>query len=274
MLTDRIDAEVMDAGKRLKVISTCAVGFDNIDVAAATARKILVCNTPGVLTEATADLTWALLLATARRVTEADAVLRARGSGRAGRRTCWWAWSCTARRSASSVSGGSGRPWRGRAQGFGMRVLYSSGHRKPEAEQELGAEYADLETLLQESDIVTLHVPLTEQTRGLIGAAELARMKPTARLLNTARGPVVDEGALVAALRDGVIAGAGLDVFDVEPLPMDSPLLALENVVLLPHLGSATVATRTRMAMMAVENLVAGITGERPPYLVNPEVLS
>jgi len=273
LLTDQVDAEVIAAGERLKVISTHAVGYDNIDVAAATARGIPVCNTPGVLTEATADLTWALIMAAARRVTEAERYLRA------GK---WKSWSpqlllgLEVHRATLGIVGLGriGQAVARRARGFDLRVLCTSASRKPEAEGELGAEFVDLETLLRESDIVSVHVPLTEATRGLIGAAELALMKPTALLINTARGPVIDQAALVQALQQGVIAGAGLDVYEVEPLPADDPLLALDNVVLLPHLGSATVATRTRMAVMAAENLIAGITGERPPYLVNPEVLA
>jgi glyoxylate reductase len=272
LLTDWIDAEVIAAGARLRVISTVAVGYDNIDVAAATARRIPVCNTPGVLTEATADLTWALLMAAARRVTEAERYLRA------GR---WRSWSPQLLLGQDVYGatlgliglGRIGQAVARRARGFDMRVLYHSATRKPEVERELGVGWADLEALLRESDFVSLHVPLTEETRNLIGARELALMKPTAVLINTARGQVVDQEALVATLQGGRLAAAGLDVFQVEPLAADDPLLSLENVVLLPHLGSASVATRRRMAMMAAENLVAGLRGERPPYLVNPEVL-
>ncbi len=273
LLTDRIDAEVMEAGPRLRVISNFAVGVDNVDVAAATARRILVCSTPGVLTETTADLTWAVLLAAARRIPEAERYLR---DGR------WRAWSPQLML-GQDVHGATlgiigfgriGQAVARRAQGFAMRVLYHDPERKPELEAALGAQYVDLGTLLRQSDFVCIHTPLTEQTRGLIGRAELAKMKPTAILINTARGPVVDQGALAEALRERRLAGAGLDVFAEEPLPMDDPLLALDNVVLLPHIGSASVATRTRMAMMAAENLIAGMNGERPPYPVNPEVLS
>jgi len=272
LLTDWIDAEVIAAGARLRVISTVAVGYDNIDVAAATARRIPICNTPGVLTEATADLTWALLMAAARRVTEAERYLRA------GR---WRSWSPQLLLGQDVYGatlgliglGRIGQAVARRARGFDMRVLYHSATRKPEVERELGVGWADLEALLRESDFVSLHVPLTEETRNLIGARELALMKPTAVLINTARGQVVDQEALVATLQGGRLAAAGLDVFQVEPLAADDPLLSLENVVLLPHLGSASVATRRRMAMMAAENLVAGLRGERPPYLVNPEVL-
>jgi lactate dehydrogenase-like 2-hydroxyacid dehydrogenase len=251
------------------VISNYAVGVDNIDVAAATARGIMVGNTPGVLTEATADLTWALMMAVARRLGEAERVLRA------GK---WRSWSPQLLL-GQEVFGASlgiigfgriGQAVARRAGGFGMRVRYHSRTRPPVS----GVEYADLETLLRSSDFVSIHTPLTGETRGIIGRRELAMMKPTAILVNTARGPVVDQEALVAALREGRIAGAGLDVFAVEPLPMDDPLRTLENVVLLPHIGSAGVATRKRMALMAAENLIAGIRGERPPYLVNPEALT
>lgn len=272
LLTDRIDAEVIAAGERLRVISTVAVGYDNIDVAAATARGIAVGHTPGVLTEATADLTWALLLAAARRVTEAERYLRA------GRWQTWSPGLLLGQEVHGATLGiiGLGRIGQAvarRARGFEMRVRYHSATRKPELEGELGVEWRELDALLAESDFVSLHVPLTEKTRHLLGARELALMKRTAILINTARGPVVDQEALVAALREGRLTAAGLDVFQVEPLPSDDPLLSLENVVLLPHLGSATVATRRRMAMMAAENLLAGLRGERPPYLVNPEVL-
>jgi glyoxylate reductase len=273
LLTDQIDAEVMEAGPRLRVISNFAVGVDNIDVAAASARGIVVCNTPGVLTEATADLTWALLLAAARRIPEAERYLR---EGR------WRAWSPQLllgpeMHGATLGIIGLGRIGQAvarRAQGFAMRVLYHNPAPKPEAAAEVGAQYADLDTLLRESDFVSIHTPLTDRTRGLIGREELAKMKPTAILINTARGPVVDQRALAEALRERRVGGAGLDVFAVEPLPRDDPLLALDNVVLLPHIGSASVATRTRMAMMAAQNLIAALNGERPPYPVNPEVLS
>jgi len=211
-------------------------------------------------------------MAAARRVTEAERYLRA------GR---WRSWSPQLLLGQDVYGatlgliglGRIGQAVARRARGFDMRVLYHSATRKPEVERELGVEWADLEALLRESDFVSLHVPLTEETRNLIGARELALMKPTAVLINTARGQVVDQEALVATLQGGRLAAAGLDVFQVEPLAADDPLLSLENVVLLPHLGSASVATRRRMAMMAAENLVAGLRGERPPYLVNPEVL-
>lgn len=272
LLTDRVDAELMAAAPRLRVISNCAVGYDNIDVSAATARGILVCNTPGVLTETTADLAWALLMAAARRLGEAERYLRA------GR---WRSWSPQLMlgqdlHGATLGIVGLGRIGQAvarRARGFGMRILYADPEARLEVEQELGAVRLPLEQLLREADFVSLHTPLTEATRHLIGATELALMKPTAVLVNTARGPVVDEQALAEALRAGRLFAAGLDVFAEEPLPADSPLLGLENVVLLPHIGSASVATRTLMARMAAENLVAGLAGRRPAHLVNTEVL-
>jgi len=273
LLTDSIDAAVLSAGERLRVISNCAVGYDNVDVAAATARGILVCNTPGVLTETTADLAWALLMSAARRTAEGDGYLRA------GK---WQSWSPQLLLGQDVYGAALGVVGLGRigaavarrGKGFGMRLLYTDVERKPEVERELDIEYVDLETLLHTADFVSLHAPLTDDTVHFIGAEELALMKPTAILVNTARGPLVDQRALAEALRERRIFAAGLDVFESEPIPMDDPLLALENVVLLPHVGSASVATRTLMAKMAVENLVAGLRGQRPPHPVNPEVLS
>jgi glyoxylate reductase len=270
LLTDAVDQQVIARAGRLRVISNCAVGYDNIDVAAATGRGIMVCNTPGVLTETTADLAWALLMAAARRISEAERYLRA------GR---WRSWSPQLLL-GQDVHGATlgliglgriGQAVARRAQGFGMQVLYYDTERKPEAERAVGARFVDLEALLRESDFVSVHTPLTGGTRHLIGAKELALMRPTAVLVNTARGPIVDQRALAEALKQGRIFAAGLDVFESEPLPMDDPLLGLDNVVLLPHVGSASVATRTRMATMAAENLIAGLRGQRPPHLVNPE---
>ena len=273
LLTDRIDADLMNAATRLRVVSNCAVGYDNIDVAAATARRIMVCNTPGVLTETTADLAWALIMSVARRIVESDRYLRA------GR---WKSWSPQLML-GQDIHGATlgiigmgriGQALARRAKGFGMQVVYADPTRKPEAEQSVGAQHVGLHDLLRRADFVSVHIPLTRETRHLIGAAELALMKSTAVLVNTARGPVVDEAALAEALREKRIFAAGLDVFETEPLTRESPLLGLENVVLLPHIGSASVATRTLMARMAAENLVAGLSGRRPPYLVNEEVLA
>ena len=277
LLTEKIDAQVMDAaGRSLKVVSTMAVGFDNIDVAAATARGILVTNTPGVLTDATADLAWALILSLARRVVEGDHMVRE------GRFELWGPFLLLGRAVAGATLGivGMGRIGQAvarRALGWDMRVLYTrrSGPLNPE-QVPPGAvwEYrAELGDLLREADIVSLHVPLDADTRRLITARELALMRPGAFLVNTARGPVVDEAALVEALQSGHLRGAGLDVYEREP-HLAPGLAELENVVLLPHLGSATVETRGRMSEIAVRNALAAVQGEPVPHPVNPQVLS
>lgn len=267
LLTDRIDAEVLDAAPRLRVVSTMAVGYDHIDIAAATARGVPVGHTPGVLTETTADLAWALLLATARRVVEGDRFVRE------GRWKTWdpnllLGYDVHGATLGIVGMGAIGQAVARRAAGFEMQVLYT---RRSERESDLGRRVS-LDELLRESDFVSLHVPLTAETRHLIGERELRLMKRTAILINTARGPVVDQAALAAALRDGVIAGAGLDVTEVEPIPPEDPLLGAPNVVILPHIGSASYATRARMAAMAVENCVAGLEGRPLPHCVNPEV--
>lgn len=258
LLTDRVDRSVLEAGKKLRIVANVAVGVDNIDVAAATRRGILVTNTPGVLTEATADLAWALILAAARRVVEGDAIVRA------GRFRGWDFDLLRGMELRGKTLGivGAGRIGRAvarRALGFDMKVISHS-----------RSEGASLQSLLKSADVVSLHVPLTASTRHLIGAAELKLMKPTAILINTARGPIVHEGALVDALRRGRIAGAGLDVYEREPA-VPAVLRRMTNVVLLPHLGSATVETRRRMLDMAVANVKAALAGRRPPNLVNPE---
>ena len=271
LLTEKIDAELLDAaGAQLKVVSQMAVGYDNIDVAACTERGIPVGNTPGVLTEATADLTLALLLATARQVVGAAEAVKA------GRWQTWEPMGFTGPDVYGSTVGIIGLGKIGlavarRLRGFDVRLLYHN--RSPHAAAaEVGASYVDLDRLLAESDFVSLHCPLTAETRHLIDAGRLRQMKRTAVLINTARGEVVDQDALVEALRQGTIAYAGLDVTTPEPLPADSPLLALPNVTVLPHIGSASIAARERMAMMAAENLLAGLRGERLPNCVNPEV--
>ncbi len=273
LLTDTIDAEVMDtAGPSLKVISNCAVGVDNIAVAEATKRGIPVGNTPGILTDTTADFAFALLMAAARRVVEGDKFVRA------GK---WKTWGPTLllgqdvyRATLGIVGFGRiGKAVARRARGFDMKVLYFDplATNDPEAEM-LQAQKVDLDTLLRESDFVSLHTPLTLETRHLINADALARMKPTAILINTARGPVVDSEALYHALKAGVIACAALDVTEPEPLSPDSPLLTLDNIVVVPHIASASRATRGKMTQMAAENLIAGLKGERLPYCVNPDV--
>lgn len=272
LLTERIDEELLSRAPRLKVVGNMAVGYDNVDVRACTARGILVANTPDVLTESTADLAFALLLATARRLPEArEALLADR----------WRAWSpmfLTGRDVYGATLGiiGFGRIGQAvarRARGFGMRVLYMSRGRYPGAERETGAERKLLDDLLKESDFVSVHLPLTPETRHLIGRREIMLMKPSGVLVNTSRGPVVDEVALYEALRDRAIWAAGLDVFESEPLSPDSPLRSLDNVILLPHIGSATIATRTKMAVLAATNIKEYLGGGNPPTPVNPEVL-
>ncbi|MCX6356482.1 MAG: D-glycerate dehydrogenase [Candidatus Aureabacteria bacterium] len=254
LLTDRIDATVIRRCPSLKGIANCAAGYDNIDLAAATARGILVTNTPGVLTETTADLTWALILGVARRIPEADRYTRA------GRFTGWGIGLMAGHDVHGKTLGivGAGRigvAVARRAVGFGMRILYHSPVACAEIERCCGARRADLKSLLRESEIVSLHVPLTPATRHLIGKRELGLMRPDACLINTSRGPVVDEVALVRALREGRIAGAGLDVYEREP-ELAPGLAGLENVVLLPHIGSASIETRSRMAEVSVLSLL------------------
>jgi glyoxylate reductase len=269
LLTEKIDEELLAAAPRLRIVANVAVGFDNIDVAACTRRKVAVTNTPGVLDETTADFAWTLLMAVARRLIEGDAQAR---SG------AWKGWSldqlCGADVWGKTLGligfGRIGRAVARRASGFGMRVIYSDRARAPrEIEDGLRAEYAERDDLLRQADFVSLHVPLLPDTHGLVGSRELALMKPSAFLINTSRGPVVQEAALVTALEKKQIAGAALDVFEREP--QISHGLLRPNVVLSPHLASATVETRTRMAMMAVENVVALFAGRRPANLVNAE---
>jgi lactate dehydrogenase-like 2-hydroxyacid dehydrogenase len=273
LLTDRVDDELLDAaGDQLKVVSNFAVGFDNIDVPALTRRRIPGGNTPGVLTETTADLAFALLMAAARRIPESVDYVRA------GR---WRTWGPMLLMGVDIHGatlgivgfGRIGREMARRAGGFGMEILYHDVHpASPEEEAELGARRVDMAELLQRSDFVTLHVNLTDETHHLIDADALHAMKPTAVLVNTSRGPVVDPAALEAALRDGEIFAAGLDVTEPEPLPADHPLAALPNCVVVPHIASASRVTRDRMAEMAAANLLAGVRGARLPTPINPEV--
>lgn len=271
LLTDVVDSEVMDAaGSSLKIIANYAVGFDNIDLKAATGRGIMVTNTPEVLNEAVAELTWALILSLARRVVEADEFMR-KASFRGWDPGLFLGRDVYGKTLGIVGFGHIGSLVARRAKGFEMKVLYFSRSRKPEAEKELGIRYADLDKLLRGSDVVTLHLPLTPQTRHLIGQKELKKMKPTAYLVNTSRGPVVDEKALAESLREGKIAGAGLDVYENEP-DVYPELLQMENVVLTPHIASATIEARSAMAQVAVDNLLAGLAGKKPPNLVNQEV--
>ncbi|HEY8415077.1 MAG TPA: D-glycerate dehydrogenase [Thermaerobacter sp.] len=271
MVTDRIDDEVLAAAPRLKVVSNCAVGYDNIDVAAARRRGVMVTHTPGVLTDATADLTMALILACARRLPEAEAALR-RGEWSTWHPLQWLGLELNGAALGIVGLGRIGRAVARRALAFGMRVLYWSRRRDPEAEAAWGIAYRPLDDMLPEVDVLTLHVPLTPETRHLIDARRLARMKRGAILVNTARGDVVDEEALVRALQRGHLAAAGLDVYSREPVPPDHPLLRAPGVIALPHIGSATERTRRRMAELAVANCAAVLRGERPPHPV-PEML-
>ncbi len=271
LLTDRVDDAFLDAaGPQLKVASNYAVGFDNIDVAACARRGVAVGNTPGVLTETTADLAWALLMAAARRLPEGDRYVRD------GRWTTWGPMLLLGPDVHSATIGivGLGRIGQAvarRAQGFGMRILYHDVHPLPDdVTGPLGATYLPLEELLAQSDFVSLHVNLSPVTHHLINATSLSWMKPTAVLVNTSRGPVVDQGALADALRDGVIWAAALDVTDPEPIPMDDPLIGLDNCLIVPHVASASRATRSKMAEMAAANLIAGVRGEPLPTPVAP----
>lgn len=268
LLTEDIDDEVLDISPGLRGVAIYAVGYNNIDVDACTRRGIPVSNTPDVLTDTTADIAWALMFAAARRVAEGDRFVRS------GRFTGWGPLlmlgsDVTGKTLGIIGAGRIGTATARRAAGFSMPVVYASRKRNATIES-TGARYLPLDDLLQESDFVSLHVPLTPETTHLIGARELDLMKPTAYLINTTRGPVVDEKALVQALRNGLIAGAGLDVFEREP-ELEPGLADLENAVILPHVGSGTVATRLRMGNMAAANLIAMVNGEDPPNCVNPE---
>jgi glyoxylate reductase len=272
LLTEKVDHEMLDvAGPSLRIVANVAVGYDNIDVPACTERKVAVTNTPGVLDETTADFAWTLLMAAARRLVEGDRMAR---SG------AWTKWNLD-QLCGTDVWGktlgiiGLGRIGRAvarRASGFRMRVIYNSTTRAAaEIEKELNVEYVSRDAVFEQADFLSIHVPLNAATRGLVGPAELAKMKRTAFLINTTRGPVVQEMALIDALERGLIAGAALDVFEREPLIPDG--LRRDNVVLAPHLGSASVETRTRMALIAVENAIAFFAGQRPPTILNPEIL-
>jgi glyoxylate reductase len=271
LLTDRVDAALLHAAPNLLVLSNMATGFDNIDVPAATARGVLITRTPGVLSATTADFAFALMLAAARRVVEGDRYVRD------GRWKTWGPETLLGRDVYGATLGivglgGIGREVAKRARGFGMRILYTGPTRKPDAERDLGVEFRSLDDLLRESDVVSLHAPLTPETRHLINGRTLHLMKPTAVLVNTGRGPLVDQAALYEALRSGVIATAALDVTDPEPMSANDPLLTLPNVIVTPHIASASVATRSRMALLAAENLLAALRGEIPEHAVNPDV--
>ncbi|MBA2597420.1 MAG: D-glycerate dehydrogenase [Chloroflexia bacterium] len=274
LLTDSIDGALLDSLPRLRVVSNFAVGYDNIDVNAASERGVLVCNTPDVLTNATADHTWALLLAAARRIPESIEFVRA------GKWETWDPLLLLGQEVSGATIGiaGLGRIGKEvakRARGFDMRILAFDPYEDEAFAEAHGVAYVTLEQLLEESDFVTLHVALTAETRHLIAAPELDRMKSSAILVNASRGPVIDTEALVAALRNDSILGAALDVTDPEPLPADHPLVTMPNCIVVPHTASATVQTRDRMADLAARNLLAGLRGERPPASVNgDEVLN
>ncbi len=270
LLTDKIDAEVFDTAKKARGFANYAVGYDNMDVAEATKRKIPLSNTPDVLTTATAEMAWALLFSAARRVVESDAVMR---SGE------WKGWGplqfigqeITGATLGVIGSGRIGKAFALKSAGFGMKVLYTDEYPCVEMEERLGAKRVSLNELLEQSDFVSVHVPLMPSTRHLIDEAALRRMKKTAVLVNTSRGPVVDEAALVRALHEGTIAAAGLDVYEAEPKAAEG-LAALPNVVMTPHTASATVVSRNGMATKAANNLIAMLAGRRPPDCLNPEI--
>ena len=272
LLTEEIDSSLLEHAPHLKIISNMAVGFNNIDVCAASRRNIMVTNTPGVLTETTADLTFALLMATARRVVESSQYLRE------GKWKTWSPMQLTGQDIYGATLGiiGLGRIGKSlakRAAGFDMKVLYYNRSRKRDAEEELGIKYAEKETLLTESDFVCIMTPYSHETKNLIGKEELALMKKTAVLINTARGGIVNEKDLYHALKNNEIWAAGLDVFEEEPIRLDHPLLTLPNVVTLPHIGSASINTRLKMAHLAADNLIEGLMGKTPKNLVNKEML-
>lgn len=269
LLSETYSGDVLDTYASIRVLSNFGVGFDNIDVDAATARGVAVCNTPGVLTAATAEIAWSLIMAAARRVPEAI------GFVKAGE---WSSWGPTMMLGQPIVGqtigivgyGRIGQEVANMARGFGMRVL--AWDRSPHTKPADGVEFVDLNDLLTAADYVSIHVPLSTETTNLINAESLGRMKPNAILVNTARGPVVNQDALVAALRNGTIWAAGLDVTTPEPLPMDHPLHQLPNCVILPHIGSATITARDAMSSLAARNLIAVLNGEMPPHIVNPTV--
>lgn len=272
MVTERVDEELLAHAPRLRVVANMAAGYDNVDVPALTRRGVLLTNTPGVLAETTADLTFALILSSARRISEGERLVR---SGR------WHTWSPfgflgqDVHHATLGILGLGqiGMEVAKRARGFEMRILYTNRTRNKAAEERFGCRHVDLTTLLQDSDFLSVHVPLTPETRGMLSLPQFRLMKRTAFLINVARGPVVDQRALFLALRDGLIAGAALDVTDPEPISQEDPLLTLDNCLIVPHIGSASVATRTRMATLAAENIAAFLSGRRPPTPVNPEVL-
>lgn len=267
LLTETVDSDLLDKAKKLKVVSNMAVGYNNIDIEAAKQRGITVTNTPGVLTETTADLTFALLMATSRRLIEASRCLHN------GEWKTWSPMQLTGQDIFGATMGiiGMGRIGEAvakRAKGFNMELLYHNRSRKPEVESNLGVQYLELDELLQQSDFVVVMTPYTKETVNLIAERELSLMKKSAILINTARGGIVNEEALYRALKNNEIWAAGLDVFETEPVSLDNPLLSLPNVVALPHIGSASIKTRLKMAELAADNLIKGVTNQKPTYVV------
>jgi glyoxylate reductase len=273
LLTERIDVELLDVGGNLKVVSNYAVGFNNIDIEAATDRGIYVTNTPGILTETTADAAFALLMAIARRIPEADRHIRSKSWVHAWGPKMFIGSDVHGKTLGILGMGRIGTAMAKRAKGFDMKIVYHDVYRREDLEEELGIDYMPKDEVISSADFLSLHVPLTTDTHHMISTSELESMKKTAFLINTSRGPVVDEEALAKALQKKVIAGAGLDVFEKEPLNHNSPLLYLDNIVLTPHLASGSIETRTKMATTAATNLVSVLKGKNPPNLVNPKVL-
>src|SRR5699024_5945984 len=271
LLTDNIDKSLIDKTSNLKVISNMAVGFDNIDIESATNRKIMVTNTPEILTETTADLTFALLMSTARRLSESENYLR---NGK------WKTWSPMLL-AGQDIHGANlgiiglgriGEALSKRAKGFNMNIYYYSRTRKKEKEKELGINYLDLNSVLKKSDFICILIPYNYDTHHFIGKEELTKMKPSAIIINTSRGEIIDEHALYSALKNNHIQAAGLDVFEKEPVSLNNPLLSLKNVTALPHIGSASKNTRINMSIVAAENLIQGLNGETPDFLVNKTI--
>lgn len=267
LATEQIDDEFLNKFSKLKIIARYGVGYDNIDVEACTKRGIYITYTPGVLSHAVAELTLGLMLCLSRRLIQADNHVRMEWA-KPQRKKLVMGIDLYGKTLGIIGLGRIGYEVAFRAKAFGMKIIYFDIERKEKAEKILNAQYVDLETLLKNSDFVSIHTPLTPQTRGLIGEKELRLMKPTAYIINTARGPVVDEEALCKALREGWIAGAGLDVFIKEPLPLDNPLIKMENVILTPHIGTYTLETRRAMALKCIENVRAALEGRIPPNLV------
>ncbi len=272
LLTDKVDAETMDVAKSVKIFANMAVGFDNIDVEECTKRGVMASNTPGVLTDTTADFAFTLLMAAARRIREGHEFIQA------GKWETWGPLLLMGQDIHHATLGliGLGRigtEMARRGQGFSMRVIYNDVVQREDLEQELGLEYADFDTVLQESDFVSMHVPYMPATHHLISTEQLAMMKQSAVLINTARGPIVDPQALYTALKSGEIWAAGLDVTDPEPIPMDDPLLTLDNCLIAPHIASASFNTRSDMSELAANNILAALSGERPSTILNPDVL-